>query len=48
MPNAYVSLHGGWVGLARCLRNQKTRKKGKPKKMLRILLLNIPKTKSYV
>ena len=22
-PNAYVSLHTGWVGLARCLRNQK-------------------------
>ena len=23
MLNAYVFLHGGWVGLARCLRNQK-------------------------
>ena len=23
MPNAYIFLHGGWVGLARCLRNQK-------------------------
>ena len=32
MPNAYVFLHGGWVGLARCLRNQKTRKKRKTQK----------------
>ena len=34
MPNAYVFLHGGWVGLARCLRNQKKKleKKGKLKK----------------
>ena len=22
-PNAYVFLQGGWVGLAKCLRNQK-------------------------
>ena len=22
-PNAYVCLHGGWVGLVKCLRNQK-------------------------
>ena len=22
-PNTYVCLHGGWVGVARCLRNQK-------------------------
>ena len=22
-PNDYVCLHGGWVGLARCLRNKK-------------------------
>ena len=26
-PNAYICLHGGWVGLARCLRNQKNHKK---------------------
>ena len=25
--NAYVCLHGGWVGVARCLRNQKITKK---------------------
>ena len=25
--NAYVCLHGGWVGVARCLRNQKMTKK---------------------
>ena len=26
MPNAYIFLHGGWVGLARCLHNQKKKK----------------------
>ena len=24
-PNAYVGLHDGWVGVARCLRNQKAK-----------------------
>ena len=24
-PNAYVCLQGGWVGVARCLRNQKAK-----------------------
>ena len=32
MPNAYVFLHSGWVGLARCLRNQKNQKKRKTQK----------------
>ena len=27
-PNDYVCLHSGWVGVAKCLRNQKNRKKG--------------------
>ena len=26
-PNAYVCLHGGWVGVVRCLRNQKITEK---------------------
>ena len=26
-PNAYVCLHSGWVGVARCLRNQKINEK---------------------
>ena len=25
-PNAYVCLHSGWVGIAKCLRNQITEK----------------------
>ena len=48
MPNAYVFLHGGWVGLARCLRNQKKKleKKGKLKKRWEYCyVLNIPETK---
>ena len=24
-PNAYVCLHSGWVGVARCLRNQRVK-----------------------
>ena len=32
MPNAYVFLHGGWVCLARCLRNQKKKRKEKKKR----------------
>ena len=31
-PNAYVCLHSGWVGVARCLRNQKIAKKISSKK----------------
>ena len=41
MPNAYVFLHGGWVGLARCLRNKRN------EKIKKILLLNFPETKNY-
>ena len=26
-PNPYVCLHSGWVGVARCLRNQKINEK---------------------
>ena len=25
-PNDYVCLHSGWVGVAKCLRNQKNKK----------------------
>ena len=28
-PNDYVCLHSGWVGVAKCLRNQKNKKKSK-------------------
>ena len=28
-PNAYVCLHVGWVGVAKCLRNQKNHKRYK-------------------
>ena len=45
MPNAYVFLRGGWVGLARCLRNQKTRKKGKPKKNVEDIAIKYSKNK---
>ena len=44
MPNDYVFLHGGWVGLARWLRNKKRKTK---KQTLIILLLNIPEIKNY-
>ena len=27
-PNAYVCLQGGWVGVAKCLRNDKNYRKG--------------------
>ena len=46
MPNAYVFLHGGWVGLARCLRNKKkTRKKGKLKKTVKNIAIKYSRNK---
>jgi hypothetical protein len=46
MPNAYVCLHGGWVGLARCLRNQKKlEKKGKVKKTVENIAIKYSRNK---
>ena len=49
MPNAYVFLHGGWVGLARCLRNQKKLKKGKTKKKkVENIAIKYPRNKKVI
>ena len=44
-PNAYVCLHSGWVGVARCLRNQKIAKKISSKK--NILKMTISNRKNW-
>ena len=45
-PNTYVCLHGGWVGLARCLSNQKKlEKKGKLKKTVENIAIKYSRNK---
>ena len=49
MSNAYVFLHGGWVGLARCLRNQKKlEKKGKLKKTVKNIAIKYSRNKGIL